>query len=116
MVSQVYCYPILHRHRAHYLLSVKGNASETFAALRTIDWDQTAAASFREQPSKVHSRIEQCHIQTMEPESGMLSYPLVKQVFRIIRHRHTIKTGIDPNEVAYGITSWCPRVRMWRGC
>ena len=29
---------ILHRHHAHYLLSVKGNASETYAALDTIDW------------------------------------------------------------------------------
>ena len=96
---------ILHRHQAHYLLSVKGNASETYAALRTIDWNQVATASFSEQPSKAHGRIEQHHIQTMKPESGMLNYPRVKQVFRIIRHRHTIKTGVDSNEVAYGITS-----------
>ncbi|MDE0446708.1 MAG: ISAs1 family transposase, partial [Spirochaetaceae bacterium] len=96
---------ILHRHRADYLLAVKGNASETYAALRTIDWDHDATASFSEQPSKGHGRIEQRHIHTMKPESGMLNYPRVKQVFRIIRHRHTLKTGVDSNEVAYGITS-----------
>ena len=99
---------ILDRHRAHYLLSVKSNASETHAALHTIDWDQAATASFCEQPSKAHGRIEKRHIQTMEPESGMFNYPQVKQVFRIIRHRHTIKTGVDSNEVAYGITSLSP--------
>ena len=85
---------ILHRHHAHYLLSVKGNASETYAALDTIDWDQDATASFCEQRSKGHGRncIEQRHIQTMESVPGMLNYPQVKQVFRIIRHRHTVKT------------------------
>ena len=41
---------ILHSHRAHYLLSVKGNAPETYAALDTIDWDQDATASFCEEP------------------------------------------------------------------
>ena len=98
---------ILHRHHAHYLLSVKGNASETYAALDTIDWDQDATASFCEQRSKGHGRIEQRHIQTMSVP-GMLNYPQVKQVFRIIRHRHTVKTGIDSSEVAYGITSLSP--------
>ena len=44
----------------------------------------------------------------MEPISGMLNYPQVKQVFRIIRHRHTLKTGVDSSEVAYGITSLSP--------
>ena len=43
---------ILLRHRAHYLLSVKGNASETYATLHTIDWEQAATASFCEQSSK----------------------------------------------------------------
>ena len=31
-----------------------------------------------------------------------------KQVFRIIRHRHTLRTGADSSEVAYGITSLSP--------
>ena len=99
---------ILHRHHAHYLLSVKGNASETYAALDTIDWDQDATASFCEQLTKGHGRIEQRHIQTMKSVPGMLNYPQVKQVFRIIRHRHTITTGVDSSEVAYGITSLSP--------
>ena len=106
---------ILHRHRAHYLLSVKGNASETYAALHTIDWDQAATASFSES-SKGHGRIEQRHIQTMKPESGMLNYPQVKQMFRIVRHRHTLKTGVDSNEVAYGITSLSPKQADASGC
>ena len=99
---------ILHSHRAHYLLSVKGNASETYAALDTIDWEQDATASFCEQSSKGHGRIDQRHIHTMKPNPGMLNYPQVKQVFRIIRHRHTLKTGVDSREVAYGITSLSP--------
>ena len=45
----------------------------------------------------------------MKPESGMLNYPQVKQMFRIVRHRHTLKTGVDSNEVAYGITSLSPK-------
>ena len=99
---------ILHSHRAHYLLSVKGNASETYAALDTIDWEQDATASFCEPSSKGHGRIDQRHIHTMKPNPGMLNYPQVKQVFRIIRHRHTLKTGVDSREVAYGITSLSP--------
>ena len=99
---------ILHSHRAHYLLSVKGNASETYAALDTIDWEQDATASFCEPSSKGHGRIDQRHIHTMKPIPGMLNYPQVKQVFRIIRHRHTLKTGVDSREVAYGITSLSP--------
>ena len=46
----------------------------------------------------------------------MLNYPQVKQVFRIIRHRHTIKAGADSNEVAYGITSLSLSVRTRSGC
>ena len=30
-------------------------------------------------------------------------------MFRIVRHRHTLKTGVDSNEVAYGITSLSPK-------
>ena len=37
----------------------------------------------------------------------MLNYPQVKQVFRIIRHRHTLKTGVDPRS-GLGITSSKP--------
>ena len=43
---------ILHSHRAHYLLSVKGNASETYAALDTIDWEQDATAASASHPAK----------------------------------------------------------------
>ena len=99
---------ILHSHHAHYLLSVKGNASETYAALATIDWEKDASSSFCEQSSKGHGRIEWRHIHTMKPNPGMLNYPQVKQVFRIVRHRHTLKTGLDSSEVAYGITSLSP--------
>ena len=52
-------------------------------------------------------------VRTPLPPSGMASTneslnPQVKQVFRIIRHRHTLKTGVDSREVAYGITSLSP--------
>ena len=64
---------------------------------------------------KGHGRIDQRHIQTMEPISGMLNYPQVKQVFRIIRHR-TLKTGVDSSEVAYVSPRCPPSKRTHSGC
>ena len=68
---------ILHSHRAHYLLSVKGNAPETYEALLTIDWEHDASSSFCEPSIKGHGRIEWRHIHTMKPNPGMLNYPQV---------------------------------------
>ena len=98
---------ILHSHRAHYLLSVKGNASETYAALDTIDWEQDATASFCEQSSKGHGRIDQRHIHTMKPNPGMLNYPRSSKCFASSATA-TRSTGVDSREVAYGITSLSP--------
>ena len=67
------------RHRAHYLLSVKGNASETYAALDTIDSGRHGASASN--PAKAMAASDQRHIHTMKPNPGMLNYPQVKQGF-----------------------------------
>ena len=95
--------------RAHYLLSVKGNASETYAALDTIDWEQDATASFCEQSSKGHGRIDQRHIHTMKTEPGVCSTTRrSSKCFASSATANTLKTGVDSREVAYGITSLSP--------
>ena len=49
---------IRHRHGAHYLFTVKGNAPETFQTLETIDWDRDATSRFCEDDDLAHGRIE----------------------------------------------------------
>ena len=100
---------IRHRHRAHYLFTVKGNAPETFQTLETIDWDRNASSHFCENDEKAHGRIQQRRIQVLEPLRGLINYPSVRQMFRITRKRHRVKTGEASIEVTYGLTSLPPQ-------
>ena len=99
---------IVRTHGAHYLFTVKGNAPETFEILHSIDWDRDADATFSQHTDKAHGRTEQRHIQTLQPIPRLINYPHVRQVFRITRHRYTVKTGAGSSEYAYGLTSLSP--------
>ena len=74
-----------------------GGASETYAALDTIDWEHARRAS-ASNPAKAMG--DQRHIHTMT--SGYAA-----QV-KSDRRPPTLKTGVDSREVAYGITSLSP--------
>ena len=99
---------IRRRHGSHYLFTVKGNAPETFQTLETIDWDRDATSRFCENDEKAHGRIEKRRIQVLQPLRGLINYPEVRQVFRVIRKRNQVKTGEKSIDVAYGMTSLPP--------
>ena len=99
---------IRRRHGAHYLFTVKGNAPETFETLETIDWDRDATSHFSENDDKAHGRIEKRRIQVLQPLAGLINYPSVRQIFRILRKRTRVKTGKESIEIAYGMTSLPP--------
>ncbi|MDE0522543.1 MAG: hypothetical protein OXH79_11360, partial [Boseongicola sp.] len=81
--------------RADYVFVVKGNASETFGILDTIDWERDAAGSFAEDLDKVHGRLEQRSISVLTPPKGLVNYPGVSQIARVTRCREPLKKGPD---------------------
>ena len=96
---------IVESHNADYLMTVKGNAPETYETLSTINWNRDATEAYEEDFSKGHGRIERRRIQTMTPPRGTVNYPHLAQIFRIERDRETCKSGEKGTEITYGITS-----------
>ena len=96
---------IVESHGADYLMTVKGNAPETFAALAGVDWERHATGLCEEDSRKAHGRIERRRIRTLTPPRGMVNYPHLKQIFRVERRRIDVGSGHESRELAYGITS-----------
>ena len=86
--------------RADYVFVVKGNASQTFDILDTIDWDSDAAGRFAEDLDKVHGRLEQRSISVLTPPHGLVNYPGVRQLARVTRYREPLNKG--PDDAAKG--------------
>ena len=84
---------IVETHNAHYLMTVKANAPETFETLSTINWNRDATGAFEEEPTKGHGRIDCRRIQTMTPLPGTVNFPHIAQIFRIERDRKMCKSG-----------------------
>ena len=95
---------IVEQHGADYLLTVKGNCSETYEALTTMPWKE-ADGRFSEDPQKGHGRIDRRHIEVLTTLDKTLTFAHVAQVFRIRRERTDLNTGVKSVEYAYGITS-----------
>ena len=95
---------IVEQHAADYLLTVKGNCSETFEALASMPWED-AAGRFSEDPEKGHGRIDRRHIEVLTPPKNTLNFAHVAQVFRVRRERTQLKSGDYSAEYACGITS-----------
>ena len=81
--------------RADYVFVVKGNASETFDILDSIDWERDADGSFAEDLDKVHGRLEQRSISVLTPPDGLVNYPGVSQIARVTRYREPLKKPPD---------------------
>ena len=95
---------IVEKHGAHYLMTVKQNCSETYAALATMPWEQ-ATGRFSEKPEKGHGRIDCRHIEVLTLLDKTINYPHVAQVFRVRRERTVLKSNVHSTEWACGITS-----------
>ena len=95
---------IVEQHDADYLLTVKGNCSETFEALASMPWED-AAGRFSEDPQQGHGRIDRRHLEVLTTLDKTLNFAHVAQVFRVRRERTDLNTGVKSIEYAYGITS-----------
>ena len=96
------------RHGADYLMTVKANAPETFAALSAIDWGRRRDGCHAEDPVKAHGRLEHREIDVMTPLPGMVNYPAVRQIARVVRHRERLGPAADGTssaEEAFLLTS-----------
>ncbi len=78
---------------ADYLLTVKANAKEALAALRQIDWEQPGTRCYAEEPSQSHGRLEQRSIRMLSPPARSVTYPHLRQNFRIECERHHLASG-----------------------
>ena len=96
---------IVGSHGADCLMTVKGNAPETFAALAAIDWERDAAGRHEEEAAKARGRAERRRIRTLTPLPGAVNHPHLKQVLRVERRRIDARSGQESRELAYGITS-----------
>ena len=96
------------RHGADYLMTVKANAPETFAALSAVDWERHRHGRHAEPPVKAHGRLERREIDVMTPLPRMVNYPAVRQVARVVRHREQLgpaADGTSSTEEVFLITS-----------
>lgn len=55
-----------------------------------------------------HGRLERRTLTLLVDETGFLDWPGVRQVFRLERHVHSLRTGVTTTEVVYGLTSYPP--------
>ena len=96
--------------RADYIFVVKGNAPETFDILDTVEWERDASGTFTEALTKAHGRLEQRSIRVLTPPKGLVNYPGIRQIARVIRYREPLnkapnETKKDYTETVYLITS-----------
>ena len=96
---------IVETHNAHYLMTVKANAPETYETPARSIGTAMQTGAFEQEITKEHGRIERRRIQTMTPLRGTVNYPHLAQIFRIERERESCKSGKKSTEIAYGITS-----------
>ena len=96
-----------------YVMTVKGNAPETFALLEGIDWqrDRTGHCTghYTESLDRTHGQLEQRRIDVMTPLGGLINYP---GVLPADRARHPLSQCIVVCRMSLAI----PQVRQpWRG-
>ena len=100
----------IERAEADYVLTVKGNAPETYAALKEVDWEAAATGTYRQEaPAKAkHGRIEAREIHVYTPLPGAFKFRNAKQAFRVTRWRTPVKGGKKGETsvtYAYGLAS-----------
>ena len=100
---------ITERHGANYVMSVKGNASETFKTLNEIDWEKHRDGHYAEPRVKAHGRWDRRSIEVRTTLGNAFTFPGVRQIARIRRERQLCGRGgkkkKQSDEFAYAITS-----------
>lgn len=93
--------------QAHYVFIAKDNQPTLAEAIR-LHFENRETACYTEPTKLAHGRYESRSIQTSTELNADLNFPFVGQVFAIQRNTIDKKTGIESNEIAYGLTSHLP--------
>ncbi len=98
---------------ADYVLIVRGNAPDMVRALAAIDWETDAPSCKGSKPKPNRGRLDERSIHTQEPSAGTFTWPGVRQVFRVTRHRTDARSRSARRDErttteSYGITSLSP--------
>ena len=94
----------LFERKAHYVFIAKDNQPTLADAIR-LHFECREAACYTEPSRLAHGRFESRSIWTSTKLNATLNFPFVGQVFAIQRNTVDKKTGIESNEIAYGLTS-----------
>jgi predicted transposase YbfD/YdcC len=115
------------QQQGHYLMVVKANQPELYAAIDLLftqpPWLATEQGCVRTQTqSRGHGRFERRTLEASTWLNTYLDWPGVQQVLRRTCYRRDLKSGRTSREVTYGITSLSPTQasvkqleQFWRG-
>jgi predicted transposase YbfD/YdcC len=95
------------KRQAHYVFIAKDNQPTLAEAIR-LHFENRETADYTEPFRLAHGRVESRSIWTSTELNDSLNFPFVGQVFAIQRNTINKKTGVESNEVAYGLTSHLP--------
>ncbi len=114
-------------HGGHYLMVVKANQPELYAAIDVCFQDPLSVEPTDDYQrytvtEKGHGRLATRTLERSCALNGYLHWPGVGQVLRRTCERITLRTGVVSGEVTYGITSLPPQLAtaaqveaLWRG-
>nr|WP_158812307.1 ISAs1 family transposase [Streptomyces fulvoviolaceus] len=88
--------------KAHFLLLVKANQPELFAALRALPWKEVTARRYDREAG--HGRRETRATRVLTVTGLGLDFPHVVQAARILRYRVDVTSGKCTRETVYAIT------------
>lgn len=96
----------LHRHGAHYVLTVKGNQPTLRARCAALPWAHVPAGHVEH--DKGHGRREQRTLQVITAVHPRLTFPHARQIARLVRHGRRGPTGTEHLQIEFIITDLTP--------
>ncbi len=96
---------VVEKYKAHYFFTVKGNQPTLMDDIAFHFKNNPGESEFTDIEPGTHGRIETRQIWSTTELNDYLTFPHVKQVFKIKRTRFHLKTRKETTEVVYGITS-----------
>src|SRR5665648_1168745 len=96
----------LHRHGAHYVLTVKGNQPTLRARCAALPWSQVPTAHVEH--DKGHGRREQRTLQVITAVRPRLPFPHARQIARVVRDSRRGPAGEAHLQIEFVITDLTP--------
>ncbi|MFR9750536.1 ISAs1 family transposase [Nocardia sp. 004] len=88
----------------HYLLVCKDNQPSLLTRLTGMPWTHAPVVATDSIDKPAHGRIETRTFQILTAPTE-IGFPYARQAIRVVRERHTVKTGLRTTEIIYAICS-----------